>query len=154
MFSKVFSLKSISTFLALSTLTVTFAIASANVATAQTREQSVDGVTDWLFGNLHPQLNRRKLRSDEYQYIREWNAIRAVINQGGLQYQRANPNHRACDIPDWYYSNDDEALRERLADAVFYSRYPERKGRPIAPDERGAMRVWLKLKNSMYVAYC
>lgn len=149
-----FSFKSVSNFLALSILAMMLLIANATGATAQTREQSVDSVTDWLFGNLHPELNRRKLQSNEYEYIREWNAIRTVIDQGGLQYEKADPNHRGCDSPEWYYSNKDEALRERLADAVFHSRYPGRRGRAIAPDEQAAIREWLKLKDSMYVAYC
>ncbi len=145
--------KSISMLLIMSACTTILVFGGAKVASAETRQQSVNSVTDWLFGNLYPQLNRRKLRANEYQYIREWQAIWTVINNGGLRYERAK-DIRACGIPDWSFQNNDEALKERLADAVFYSRYPERRGRPINPNERAAMREWLRLKNSMYVAYC
>ena len=145
--------KSISMLLIMSAFTMTLVLGGAKVATAETRQQSVNSVTDWLFGNLYPQLNRRKLRANEYQYIQEWQAIWTVINNGGLRYERAD-NINACGIPDWSFQNNDETLKERLADAVFYARYPERRGRPINPNERAAMREWLKLKNSMYVAYC
>ena len=129
-------------------------LSSPTIAHAETRQQSVDSVTDWLFGNLHPELNRRKLRSHEYGYIREWQAIRRVINQGGLRYSKVDPNNSGCGEPDWTFSNDDEALKERLADAVFHVRHPERNGAPIRPGERAAIREWLTLKDSMSVAYC
>jgi hypothetical protein len=151
---KVFSFKSISKLMIMSAFAMTLALGGAKVSSAETRQQSVDGVTDWLFGNLHPELNRRKLRTNEYEYIREWQAIRNVIDQGGLQYQKVDPKNNACDVPAWFYSNHDEALRERLADAVFYSRYPRRKGVPISPSDRALIQEWLKLKNSMFVAYC
>jgi hypothetical protein len=151
---KVFSFKSISKLMIMSAFATTLVLGSAKVSSAETHEQSVIGVTDWLFGNLHPNLKRRKLRADEYEYIREWQAIQAVLDQGGLRYQKVHPNINACGIPDWSFPNDDEALKERLANAVFYSRYPGRNGRPISPNDRAAMREWLKLKNSMFVAYC
>ncbi len=152
-------LKSVSSFLALaivftSTGSIGLILSSPNIALAETREQSVDSVTDWLFGNLHPELNRRKLRSDEYEYIQEWNVIRQVIAQGGLRYHKVDPNSPGCGEPDWTFPNDDEALRERLANAVFYSRHPERNGEPIRQDETAAIQEWLKLKDSMFVAYC
>ncbi|OUC12379.1 MAG: hypothetical protein B0A82_22675, partial [Alkalinema sp. CACIAM 70d] len=102
--------------------------------------------------NVNPELNRRKLRSNEHGYIREWQAIRKVVEQG-LRYEKSHPND-ACGMPDWYYPNKDEALKERLADAIFYSRYPERQGEPIDPSDRAAVQEWLKLKRAMNVAYC
>jgi hypothetical protein len=156
------NLKSVPKFFTLSTLAITIAftgsipliLSSPSIVHAETREQSVDSVTDWLFGNLHPGLNRRRLQSYEYDYIREWNAIRRVIDQGGLRYSKVGPTGGACGEPDWTFSNQDEALKERLADAVFYSRYPGRQGAPIRPDERAAIREWVKIKNLMSVAYC
>ncbi|MBD1857896.1 MULTISPECIES: hypothetical protein [Leptolyngbya] len=155
-------LQSISKFFTLSTLAMTIActgsipliLSSPSSVHAETRQQSVDSVTDWLFGNLNPGLNRRRLQHYEHGYIREWNAIRRVIDQGGLRYSKVGPNGGACGEPDWTFPNKDEALKERLADAVFHSRYPGRRGAPIRPNERAAMREWIKIKNSMSVAYC
>ncbi|MGG6269827.1 hypothetical protein ACQ4M3_40630 [Leptolyngbya sp. AN03gr2] len=156
------NLKSISKFFTSSAFVIAIActgsipliLSSSSIVHAETREQSVDSVTDWLFGSLNPGLNRRRLQRYEHGYIREWNAIRRVIDQGGLRYSKVGPNGGACGEPDWTFSNKDEALKERLADAVFHSRYPERRGRPIRPDERAAMREWVKIRNSMSVAYC
>ncbi|MGI0491535.1 hypothetical protein ACN4EG_06965 [Alkalinema pantanalense CENA528] len=134
------------------TLAIALLLGSTNLATAETRSQSVDRVTDWLFNNVNPELNRRKLRSNEQGYIREWQAIREVVEQG-LRYEKSSPND-ACGTPDWYYPNKDEALKERLADAIFYSRYPQRQGKPIHPNDRTAVQEWLKLKRAMNVAYC
>lgn len=146
--------KSISKLMMMSTVSLMLVLGGANIASAETRQQSVDKVTDWLFGNLHPQLNRRKIRANEYGYIREWQAIRRVVDQGGLRYEKIDPSRNPCDIPDWSFPNDDEALKERLADAVFHARYPARRGRAIRANEQAAMREWVKLKNSMHVAYC
>jgi hypothetical protein len=49
-------------------------------------EKAIDRLTDFIFYNLHPQLNRRKIRSDETQYIKEWAAIKKVVNQDNLVY--------------------------------------------------------------------
>lgn len=147
-------------FQSMSKLLITSAIAltlfggQAQIASAETREQSVNSVTDWLFGNLHPELSRRKLQTNERGYIREWQAIRVVIDQEGLRYQKIAPNRNPCEIPDWSFNNDDEALKERLADAVLYSRYSRRISKPITSKNSAAVREWLKLKNSMFVAYC
>ncbi|NJR50441.1 MAG: hypothetical protein HC780_13615 [Leptolyngbyaceae cyanobacterium CSU_1_3] len=159
---KVISFKSVSERVILSAFAIALTctggtalvLSSAKVATAETHEQSVNNVTDWLFGNLHPELNRRKLRADERGYIREWQAIRTVINQRGLRYQKIAPSLNPCGLPDWSFANDDEALKERLADAVFYSRYSRRIAKPIVAKDSAAVREWLKLKNSMFVAYC
>lgn len=156
------SLKSISKLFTSSAVAITIActgsipliLSSPSMVHAETREQSVDSVTDWLFGNLNPGLNRRRLQRYEHGYIREWNAIRRVIDQDGLRYSKVGPNGGACGEPDWTFSNQDEALKDRLADAVFHSRYPERSGTPIRPNERAAMREWVKIRNSMSVAYC
>jgi hypothetical protein len=148
------SFPSLSKFSAVCALTIALVLGGANLASAnQSREQSVDSVTDWLFYNVNPELNRRKLQSDESDYIQEWQAIRAVVNTG-LRYDARNSNSRACQIPDWYFDNDDEAFRDRLADAIFYHRHPEMNGQPISRTDRYSIRTWNKLKRSMGVAYC
>ena len=151
--------KRLKKFITLSALAITLTSAasillitnSQNVAHASTRQQAVDDITDQLFKNLHPQLGGRKLRSHEYRYIQEWQAIWKVVNQAGVIW--TNQNTKTC-LPEWSFPGG-EALQERLADAVFYSRYPGRNGAAISPNERSAIREWLNIKNSMWVtAYC
>jgi hypothetical protein len=148
------SFPSLSKFSAVCALTIALVLGGANLASAnQSRTQSVDSVTDWLFYNVNPELNRRKLQSDDSEYIQEWNAIRAVVDTG-LRYDARNSKSMACDVPDWYFENNDEAFRDRLADAIFYHRHPEMNGQPIRSTDRTSIRKWTKLKRSMNVAYC
>lgn len=42
-------------------------------------EKASARLTDFIFYNLHSELNRRKIRSDETQYIKEWAAIPQVM---------------------------------------------------------------------------
>lgn len=143
----------------LTSLTVAGAIALPMTAPAiaepiRTRAQAVDSVTDWLFHNVNPSLNRRKIRPNESVYIREWNVIRSVINDGGLSYDKGNSLNDACGTPDWYFNNKNNAVRERLADAIFHHRNPQRRGRSIGRGERSAMAEWNRLYAAMGVAYC
>jgi hypothetical protein len=145
---------SISKFSTACAVTIALVLGGATLASAnESREQSVDRVTDWLFGNVHPELNRRKLQSDESDYIQEWHVIRAVVDTG-LQYDETNAKSSACDVPDWYFSNHDTALKDRLADAIFYYRHPEMKGQKIDRSDRSAVQEWNKLQRSMNVSYC
>jgi hypothetical protein len=145
---------SISKFSIACAVTIALVLGGATLARAdESRQQSVDRVTDWLFGNVHPELNRRKLQADESDYIQEWLVIRAVVDTG-LQYDETNSKSRACDVPDWYFSNHDAALKDRLADAIFYYRHPEMNGQKIDRSDRSAVQEWTKLQRSMNVAYC
>jgi len=56
------------------------------VAASQAPEKAIDELTDSIFYNLYPGLNRRKIRSDETQYIKEWAAIKKVVSQDNLVY--------------------------------------------------------------------
>jgi hypothetical protein len=120
---------------------------SASAFKVLTREEVVDQTTDALLYSLHPDLNYRKLRSDDYGYIQEWQIMRSIIDQHGLAYQELNPR---VNDSNWYWKYDDESLKERLADAIFYHRHPERGGNPIQSHERQAIREWQDLKQKMW----
>jgi len=60
------------------------------VAASQAPEKAIDNLTDLIFYNLHSELNRRKIRSDETQYIKEWASIRKVVSQDNLVYGTKN----------------------------------------------------------------
>jgi hypothetical protein len=144
---------SISKFSAVCTLTIALLLGGASLAKAESRDQSVDTVTDSLFHNVNPELKRRKIRTSESAYIQEWQVIRQVVDRG-LRYKKLDPKKNPCEIPDWYFDNKDEAFRDRLADAIFYHRYPAMKGQPIDRSDRTSTGEWLKFKRSMGVAYC
>jgi hypothetical protein len=120
-------------------------------------EDAVNETADMLFHHLHRDLNGRKIAADEYQYIREWQVIRDAVSQDVLQYTKDDPKNKGCDSPEWHYPwnrTRDVAIDEKLADAVFYSRYPERRGRSIQPHEQSAMREWNMIKKAMFSDIC
>jgi hypothetical protein len=129
------------------------------VAASQAPAQAIDNLTDYLFYNLYPELNRRKIRSDETQYIKEWAAIKKVVSQDNLVYgdtcsERSN-NY------EWLLSSyDDENPRrnasplsspvlDKVADAVFYTRHPELNYRRIQPTETSLASEWLQIRRAI-----
>ncbi len=62
---------------------------SVQVVANRAPEKAIDRLTDFIFYNLHPELNRRKIRSDETQYINEWASIKKVVSNDNLVYQDA-----------------------------------------------------------------
>ncbi|MDF0552671.1 hypothetical protein [Kamptonema sp. UHCC 0994] len=59
---------------------------SVQIAANRAPEKAIDGLTDFIFYQLHPELNHRKIRSDETQYINEWAAIKKVVSNDNLVY--------------------------------------------------------------------
>ena len=49
------------------------------VAASQAPEKAIDELTDFIFYNLYPGLNRRKIRSDETQYINGGLSVRCTL---------------------------------------------------------------------------
>ncbi|NJK68168.1 MAG: hypothetical protein HC789_15590 [Microcoleus sp. CSU_2_2] len=99
---------------------------SVLIATNRAPEKVIDELTDSIFYKLHPQLNRCKIRPNETQYINEWAAIRKVLRDGNLVYERG------CGLW-WHLSEYDTPGRygeiikfspvlNKVADAVFYTR--------------------------------
>ena len=126
-------------------------------ATPQAPEKAIDNLTDYIFYNLHPQLNRRRIRSDETQYIREWAAIKKVVSNDNLVYEKEcgrNPNNNY----QWRLSSYDSSglgrnasplsspVFNKVADAVFYTRHPELGYRRIQPSETRLVSEWSKIR--------
>jgi hypothetical protein len=132
---------------------------SVQVVANRAPEKAIDNLTDFIFYNLYPELNRRKIRSDETQYIKEWAAIKKVVSQDNLVYgdtcsERSN-NY------EWLLSSyDDENPRrnasplsspvlDKVADAVFYTRHPELGYRRIQPSETRLVSEWSKIRQGV-----
>jgi hypothetical protein len=159
MSSQFFSRQSIAKVSTISLFAIALILGNTGRATAYpiSYDDAVNETADMLFHHLHRDLNGRKIAADEYEYIREWQAIHDVVGQGVLQYEKDNPKNRGCDSPEWYYpsnSDRDVAIDEKLADAVFQSRYPERRGQLIRPQEQSAIREWNKIKKAMFSDIC
>lgn len=159
MSSQFLSRQSIAKISAMGLFAIALIVGIAGRATAYpiSYEDAVNETADMLFHHLHRDLHGRKIAPNESQYIREWQAIHGVVRQGVLQYTKDDPKNRGCDAPEWYYPpNDtrDVAIDEKLADAVFFSRYPGRRGRSIQPHEQDAIREWNAIKKQMFSDIC
>ena len=125
------------------------------VAASQAPEKAIDELTDYLFYNLYPRLNRRKIRSDERQYIKEWAAIKKVL-RANLVYEKG-----CTSAPYWRLSEYDtpgrfgvgliafSPLLNLVADAVFYTRHPELQYRKIQPSETRLASEWSKIRQAV-----
>lgn len=49
------------------------------VTASQAPEKAIDNLTDSIFYNLYSELNRRKIRSDETQYINGGLSVRCTL---------------------------------------------------------------------------
>jgi len=129
------------------------------VGASQAPAQAIDNLTDYLFYNLYPELNRRKIRSDETQYIKEWAAIKKVVSQDNLVY--GDTCSGRSNNYEWLLSSyDDENPRrnasplsspvlDKVADAVFYTRRPELNYRRIQPTETSLASEWLQIRRTI-----
>ncbi|WP_293356012.1 MULTISPECIES: hypothetical protein [unclassified Microcoleus] len=129
---------------------------SVTIAANNAPEKAIDELTDWIFYRLHPQLNSRKIRSNETQYINEWAAIKKVLGDGNLVYERGCGSNFG-----WRLSEYDtpgkygvgiirfSPVMNKVADAVFYSRHPELGYRKIQPSETSLASEWSKIRQGI-----
>ena len=130
---------------------------SPNLAKAESREQAVDRLTDFLFYRVNPQLNNRKLQAGDRNYINEWHRLRTAIDP------RVKPAQEVCNSagPEdigWEFTviNGEtyEQTYDRFADIIFYSRHPQMTGQPISIGERDRSNEWLAIRREMYISTC
>lgn len=132
-----------------------FSNSATMVAQSQPPQRAIDDNTDFFFYRLHPELGRRKISSDETQYINEWNAIREVV-QDNLVYISLS-----CGSNTTYYwglsqydtysrtSAGQSPVIDKIADAVFYTRHPELDNRKIEPGENDLASEWSAIRHKI-----
>jgi hypothetical protein len=59
---------------------------SVQVVANRVPEKAIARLIDFIFYKLHPELNRRKIRSDKTRHINEWSAIQKVV-RNNLVYE-------------------------------------------------------------------
>jgi hypothetical protein len=129
---------------------------SVIIAANNAPEKVIDESTDYIFYRLHPQLNSRKIRSNETQYINEWAAIKKILADDNFVYERScNGKFR------WRLSEyDAPAVRagpillsspvlNKVADAIFYTRHPELGYRKIRPSEISLASEWSQIRRAV-----
>ena len=129
---------------------------SVMIAANNAPEKAIDEFTDSIFYKLHPQLNRRQIRSNETQYINEWAAIRKALRDDNFVYQRG------CNVRlEWQLSEYDtpgrygreiivfSSVLNQVADAVFYTRHPELGYCTIKSSETRLASEWSKIRQGV-----
>jgi hypothetical protein len=124
-----------------------------------TREEAIDSDTDRFLYRVNPELNGRKLRSDDDGYINEWKAIRkavaqemkpAVSNCAGDQYWELLNYDGINGLPSSRRRHSSPTF-DHIADAIFYSRHPELVGTPLASDNSVLAREWSAIRRAIMV---
>jgi hypothetical protein len=157
MLIELLSVKYISRFLTIGLLTIALILAGGNPAKAESREQAVDRLTDFLFYRVNPELNNRKLQPGEREYIYQWQRLREAIEPRVKSVQevcfRVAPGETG-----WEFTAINgqtyEQTYDALADAIFYSRHPQRVGQQIGRGDRISTSEWLAIRREMYISNC
>ncbi len=138
-------------------LAIALLLISPNLAKAESPEQAVDRLTDFLFYRVNPQLNNRKLQAGDREYIRQWQKLREAIDP------RVKPAQEVCNTPGpgdigWEFTTINgetyEQTYDLLADTIFYSRHPQRTGQPIPKNDKISISEWSAIRYYMYISNC
>jgi hypothetical protein len=154
---KSMSIKLISRLSMVCTIAIALLVISPNPAQAESREQAVDRLTDYLFYKVNPQLNNRKLQTGDREYIRQWQRLREAIDPRVKSVQEVcfRP---APDETGWEFTTINgetyEQTYDRLADVIFYSRHPQRTGQPIPKNDKIGISEWSAIRRYMYISNC
>lgn len=157
MLVKSLSIKSVSKFSMVGALAIALAFISPNLAKAESREQAVDRLTDFLFYRVNPQLNNRKLQAGDREYSNQWRRLREAIDP------RVKSVQEVCFRPapgdtGWEFTTINgetyEQTYDLLADTIFYSRHPQRTGQPIPKSDRIGISEWSAIRREMYISNC
>lgn len=157
MLIKLLSIKPVSRFSMVCALAIALILISPNLAKAESREQAVDRLTDFLFYRVNPQLNNRKLQAGDREYIRQWQRLREAIDP------RVKSVQEVCNTPGrgefgWEFTTINgqtyEQTYDLLADTIFYSRHPQRTGQPIPKDDKISISEWSAIRYYMYISNC
>ncbi|TAE50018.1 MAG: hypothetical protein EAZ88_21420, partial [Oscillatoriales cyanobacterium] len=117
----------------------------------------VDRLTDFLFYRVNPQLNNRKLQTDDREYSNQWRRLREAIDP------RVKSVQEVCFRPapeetGWEFTTINgetyEQTYDRLADTIFYSRHPQRTGQPIPTNDKIGISEWSAIRREMFLSNC
>ena len=157
MLVKSLSVKLVSRFSIICTIALALLLLGPNPAKAESREQAVDRLTDYLFYRVNPHLNNRKLQTGDREYIRQWQRLREAIDPRVKSIQevcfRVSPQEKG-----WEFTviNGEtyEQTYDRLADTIFYSRHPQRTGQQIPKNDKIGISEWSAIRREMYISNC
>ena len=157
MLIKSLSIKPVSRFSMICVFAIALVLSSPNPAKAESREQAVDRLTDFLFYKVNPQLNNRKLQAGDREYSNQWRRLREAIDPRVKSVQevcfRVAPEEKG-----WEFTTINgetyEQTYDRLADTIFYSRHPQRTGQPIPKSDLISISEWSAIRREMFISNC
>lgn len=154
---KSLSIKPVSRLSIICAIAIALLLLGPNPAKAESREQAVDQLTDFLFYKVNPQLNNRKLQTGDREYIRQWQKLREAIDP------RVKSAQEVCFRPapgdtGWEFTTINgetyQQTYDRLADTIFYSRHPQRTRQQIPKSDRISISEWSAIRRYMFISNC
>jgi hypothetical protein len=121
------------------------------------KQAAIDSLTDNFFYQVNPELNKRKLRSSDKAYIREWQAIREVV--ATLVKSSSEVCFRGRDSNGNYYWEFDYRKQnggdpyDYLTDVIYYHRNPDMAGMKLRPGTASA-RAWSSIRRKLNAFVC
>jgi hypothetical protein len=165
---KPFSRSAIAKFSALSIMTGMLVFSGMSIASAgpdsnnrtfplptESKDVAIDSYTDHFFYAANPELNKRKLDSEESGYIREWQAIRQAIRPL-IKSDRETCGRNIDSSAEPYWNFDlqtNMSSYDYLTDVIFYHRNPDMAGQKLRPGTALA-REWSAIRRNMFVSTC
>jgi hypothetical protein len=138
--------------IAIATIAVLMMGMNASLLRAQTlpttrlTQTDIDWWTDELWYRVRPQMRGQDIRPEQQLYQREWAAIRQVIPNN---IEPGLPNSAPGECGSGSFFKSSNAAYDLVADAVFYARHPEIKGREIVPGEPNLVKEWQTIRKML-----
>lgn len=115
---------------------------------------AIDFYTDHFFYAANPELEQRKLRSSDRTYIQEWYAIRRAVAPLIVPSQDVCEDIGANEgLWEVKLKSDGDSTYNSLADAIFYHRNPQYRGKKLMPNTTVAAQ-WSAIRSEMLVNTC
>lgn len=129
------------------------AVAERGSLPRESRSDAINRITDNFFYQVNPELKGRKLGSRDRVYIREWNSLRQTIVPMVKTSREVCFRHGENEENYWEFHFTSKNSYDVVADAIFYSRYPEMTGKKLSPGSSLA-REWSKIRKPLYIGTC
>jgi hypothetical protein len=168
---KPLSRSAIAKFSALSILTGMLVLSGTSIASAgpdsnnrtfplptESKDVAIDSYTDHFFYAANPELNKRKLGTDETTYIQEWQSIRAAIRplvKTDREVCGMAGRSQPGEAPYWefLFTLQNQSSYDYLTDAIFYHRNPQMAGKKLRPGTALA-NDWSAIRRKMFIYTC
>ncbi len=122
----------------------------------ESKDVAIDRYTDHFFYDANPELNKRKLRSNDTAYIQEWQAIRQAIVPLVKTNREACPRGGGSEGPYWEFALSTArktSSYDDLTDAIFYHRNPDMAGQKLRSGTAAA-KEWSAIHRNVFIYTC